>query len=145
MAKNVKVAGHPSVKDVKKEIQDTLRQIVIIRDGGCVLRDYPESGQCGGFANDGHLILQAEHLVTRGNSISYGDTRNIVCLCMRHHNFFKPQHSLLYWKLIEQIIGPERWKYVQKIQADESAHMSYKVDFTLVLVGLKQELRKLIH
>ena len=51
-------------------IQALLRAIVIITDGGCVLRFYTEAGACGGYTNAGDLILQAEHLVTRANSIS---------------------------------------------------------------------------
>jgi hypothetical protein len=36
---------------------------------GRILCHYPESGTCGGYRQDGQLILQAEHLVTRSSSI----------------------------------------------------------------------------
>lgn len=67
-------------------------------------------------------VLQAEHLVSRANSASYGDLRNIVCLCSRHHIFWKPQNSRRYWELIEELIGPERWEYVRATEADKSPH-----------------------
>src|SRR5690349_21322602 len=66
--------------EVKRRIQVLLRDIAIAQDGGCVLRFYPEADNCGGYRKDGQLILQAEHLVTRKNSVSYADMRNIVCL-----------------------------------------------------------------
>jgi hypothetical protein len=47
--------------------------IVILRDGGCILRDTPHASACNGYAKDGHLILQADHLITRANSATYGD------------------------------------------------------------------------
>src|ERR1700733_1626491 len=79
----------------KSRIQALLRAIAILRDGGCVLRFYSEAGACGGYRNDGELILQAEHLNTRERNISYGDIRNIECLCQRHHGYFKPQYGAL--------------------------------------------------
>src|SRR5713226_824439 len=33
----------------KARIQASLREITIKRDGGCVLRHYPEAGNCGGY------------------------------------------------------------------------------------------------
>ena len=65
------------IAQAKVRIQALLREIAIKRDGGCILRLYPDAGQCGGFApKSGHLILQAEHLNTRERNISYGDMRN---------------------------------------------------------------------
>jgi hypothetical protein len=129
--------------EVKRRIQAFLRECVIIRDGGCVLRLYPESGACGGCRNDGQLILQAEHLVTRSNSVSYGDLRNIVCLCQRHHGFFKPQYSRLYWELIERHIGPERWAWIKRVEADRRPYRFYLADWKALEVGLTADLAKL--
>lgn len=75
----------------KDRIQALLREIVIGHDGGCILRHYPEAGACGGYRKEGELILQAEHLNTRERNISYGDMRNIVCLCRHHHGQWKPK------------------------------------------------------
>ena len=63
--------GKETTKELKVEIQAKLRAFVIVRDGGCWLRNYPEAGACGGRKNNGDLILQAEHLHTRSNSANY--------------------------------------------------------------------------
>jgi hypothetical protein len=104
----------------------------VFADGGCVLRHYPEAGTCGGRRKDGELILQAEHLITRANAAM----RNIVCLCEHHHGFFKPQHPRTYWRLVEREIGPERWKWLKRMEADKRPH---KVDWAVVKGWLEQE------
>jgi len=129
-----------SAQTIKDRIQALLRKIAIARDGGCVLRNYPEAGPCGGFRKDGELILQAEHLNTRARNISFADMRNIVCLCKRHHGFWKPQHSRLYWQLIEQIIGPERWKWLKRVEADNRTYPMTKSDWQLLELALTKEL-----
>ena len=125
---------------IKYEIQALIREIGIITDGGCVLRKYSEAGACGGYRNDGQLILQAEHLITRSNSNTYGDMRNIVILCRHHHGHFKPQNSLLYWKLIERYVGHIRWAWIQMALAD---NRPYKVDWKLIKIALQNTLNKL--
>lgn len=138
--KNAKISGHETTKDLKKDIQALVREIAILRDGGCVLRHYPEAGRCGWLRKDGQLILQAEHLITRGNSSTYGDMRNIVCLCAYHHTFFKPRYSKLYWDLIQKHLGEKRWKWFELAESDKKA---YKVDWKLVKIALTQELEKM--
>jgi hypothetical protein len=124
----------------KDRIQALLRAIVIFRDGGCVLRHYPEAGVCGGYRNDGELILQAEHLNTRERNISYGDMRNIVCLCQRHHGYFKPQHGALYWSLIRRHIGEERWAWIERVIADNRSYPMGLHEWLIVEIDLKAEL-----
>lgn len=118
---------------LKEKIQAKLRDVVIARDGGCILRDYPEAGKCD-------LIKQAEHLNTRSRMISFADSRLAVCLCRRHHIFWKPTHSLRYWQIIEEQIGPKRWDLLQRVMKDYRTH---KVDLKLELLGLEKELRSL--
>lgn len=125
----------------KDRIQKLLREHVIQRDGGCVLRHYEEAGACGGYRNDGVLILQAEHLITRSNSGSYGEMGNIVCLCKRHHGFWKPQHSRLYWELIERHIGEERWTWLKRVEADKRPHRFTLYDWEKTEMGLRQDLK----
>ena len=133
-----------TVSHCKARIQALLREIVMIRDGGCVLRQFPEeAGACGGYRKDGQLILQAEHLVTRANSISYGDLRNIVCLCQRHHGFFKPQHSRLYWELIEHIVGYKTWDWIKAVEKDKRPHRTTLWDWQKIELSLRQHLTKL--
>lgn len=125
---------------MKDRIQELLRGIVILRDGGCILRHYGETGQCGGYRNDGELILQAEHLHTRANAASFADTRLVVCLCKRHHIFWKKQFPDQYYRIVKTHIGPERTKLLEAVQNDYSTH---KVDLALEIVALQQELKEL--
>lgn len=136
----LRVVGHPEASEVKREIQAILRQIAILRDKGCVLRYFPEAHACGGYNTKGELILQAEHLITRSNSATFADMRNIVCLCKRHHGFFKPQHSRLYWELIERHVGPQRWSWIKLAEADRTPH---KMDWKIELLALESELSEL--
>lgn len=125
----LRIAGVSDTSVLKRDIQALLREIVIRRDGGCILRGH---GQCT-------EILQAEHLVTRANPRSFGDTRNIVCLCTYHHLFFKKQYGQVYWDLIKQKIGPERWAWYEMAQNDRSY---FKADWKLVKLGLTEELKR---
>lgn len=137
----LRLVGHSTSAEQKREIQALLREIVIKRDGGCVLRDYAETGKCGGYGSkSGKLILQFEHLHSRSHSISFGDSRLGVLLCQRHHIFWKPQYSQRYWEIIEEVIGPTRWDLLQKVRND---HKPYKMDWKLVILGLKKELNDL--
>jgi len=95
--------------------------------------------ECGGWRKDGELILQGEHLHTRANASSFSDTRLLICLCQRHHIFYKPQHSDEYYRIVRKHIGKERSKLLTAVQEDRSSH---KVDLMLALVALKQELRE---
>lgn len=136
----LRVVGQSDTAELKREIQALLRQIVMIRDGGCILRHYPMTGQCGGYRNDGELILQAEHLHTRSNSASYADHRLVVCLCKRHHIFYKPQHPSEYYAVVEEYIGEERVKLLKSVQSDQRPH---KMDWKIEKLALEQYLKKL--
>ena len=135
----LRVAGTSTTAELKREIQETLRQIAIKRDKVCVLSKCPQAGECGKERNkNDEPILQAEHLNSRSNTATFGDMRNIVLLCKYHHIFWKPKNSQLYWELIEAIIGNERWEWYQRVRDDKRA---YKVDLKLTLIALKQELK----
>ncbi len=130
---------------LKDEIQLYLRLIVIARDGGCFLRLYSDSiamkyQHCGGFRNDGELILQAEHLHARNNAVSFSDSRLVVCCCYRHHFYYKKEYPDEYYKFAKDFIGKERTALLLRVQEDRRA---YKVDLKLELIGLKQEYAKL--
>ena len=139
----IRVAGHSDTAEIKERIQALLRRSAIQRDGGCVLRHYPETGACGGYTNAGELILQAEHLVTRSNSVSFADMRNIVCLCRHHHGHYKPEHSLEYWTIIQRHIGPQRWEWVQRVLNDRSPHRFFLSDWKMLEVALEREIKAL--
>lgn len=125
------------VSQAKIRIQALLRQICIKRDGGCVLREYRGTvGECSD-------ILQAEHLLTRGRSVGFGDLRNIVCLCQKHHIFWKPQNSRLYWELIENIIGKERWQWLKLAEADHTPQRIYLSEWIVQEQDLKRVLESM--
>lgn len=130
----IRVNGVSSVSVIKREIQALLRACAQKRDLGCVLAQYPETGACAG-------PLQAEHLRSRQHSNTYADMRNIVCLCQRHHIFWKPQNSRLYWNLIEKIIGPARWDWYLRAEADNKPYHMTSGDWKLTKIALEQELK----
>ena len=139
----LRLVGHSTTAQIKQDIQSILRDIVIARDNGCILRHYKNEitnqyQECGGYRNDGKLILQAEHLHTRSNTASFADTRLVICLCQRHHGYYKPQYSQQYYELVKKHIGKERAELLEKVKNDTTPH---KVDLKLALVGLKQELK----
>jgi len=113
----------------KRRIQALLREIAIKRDKRCVLH---QLGHC----ND---ILQAEHLNSRQYSHTYGDMRNIVLLCQYHHIFWKPQHPIEYAALIQQIVGKQRWDWLQLAILDNGR--PHKMDWGLVELALIRELK----
>ena len=119
------------VSATKRRIQALLRELAIRRDKTCVLGKFGLTGACSG-------PLQAEHLNGRSNSHTFGDMRNIVLLCQRHHILWKPHNSRLYWELIEQIVGTERWKWLKLAEANN--YRPFKQDWTLVEIALKREL-----
>lgn len=139
----LRVVGDSDSREVKDDIQALLRLCAIARDGGCVLRHYPEAGACGGRTNAGELILQAEHLNGRRHSISYADMRNIVCLCKHHHIDWKPENSRVYWQLIERHIGPERVAWLNRVQNDKRPYRFYLADWKLARLVLERELQQL--
>lgn len=129
----------------KKHIQEYLRQIVIARDKGCVLRDpllqvKNQLPSCNGYTNDGELILQAEHLIERSNSATFADTRFVVCICKGHHGWkhFKTSNQECYEAVIRTIISPERVTLWDRCKATSWKPM--KPNWKLELAALKQEL-----
>lgn len=131
------------VTQCKDRIQSVLREIAIKTYGKCVLSKYRETGVCGPRRKDGQIIVQAEHLVSRARSVSYADMRNIVLLCKRHHGYWKTQNSRRYWEIIEEIIGPERWKWIKKVEADQRGYNFQLYDWEKLEIGLRDELKKL--
>jgi len=137
----LKIKGGSDRAILKEEIQAILREIAIKRDGGCIFRNYPETGKCGGFRKDGQLILQFDHLNSRANAISFSDSRLGVCACKRHHLFYKRQYPSEYEKYAIDNLGQERTELLYRVRAD---NRPYKVDLKLALIGLRQELALLI-
>lgn len=127
------------VATAKDEIQGLVRQIVIVRDGGCILRHIR---RCGGEVSP-YVVLQADHLVTRANSATYDDTRLIVCLCRDCHGW-KHWHKEEYDELVRSVLPPERvalWDRAEKDSWRPVHHVAS--DWRLSVAALKQELEAL--
>lgn len=135
--------GKSETAKCKVRIQALLRQIAIKRDGGCFLRLYPDSGLCGPYKADGNLILQFDHLNSRVHSVSYGDSRLGVCVCQRHHFYWKKQYSFKYETYARNFIGPNRTKLLEMVQLDKKSHPMGLWDWQKVELSLQKELEQL--
>lgn len=136
----LRLKGSSDVSVLKDEIQDLVREIVIRRDGGCILRDYTGVPPCGGYRNDGELVLQADHLITRANSATYDDTRLIVCVCKGHHGW-KKYNEKLYNAAVRELLSPARVTLWDR--AEEERHRpTHRIssDWRVSVAALKQEL-----
>lgn len=138
--KRIRIAGVSETADLKEEIQNLVREIVIIRDGGCILRDHP-GHVCGGYRNDGEFILQADHLITRANSATYADTRLIVCVCKGLHGW-KKYNEKQYDAIIRTVISPERVALWDRCHAARYTPVrTGAYEWKMAVIALKQELR----
>jgi len=134
----LRVAGHSTSSEDKREIQTLLREIVIKRDKRCILygkRCYHEYGK-------DDIVWQAEHLIERSNSATYADTRLVVLVCKNCHGWkhFKKSNHDQYDEWVKEKLSPEIIKYWDRCKADWGAH---KTDWKLTIVALKQELKQL--
>lgn len=117
---------------LKDAIQKVVRQIVIRRDGGCLLKGFK------GFACN--PVLQADHLISRGRNIGYADTRLIICLCKAHHTAKTFDTTRDYETEIRFRIGGERAKLWDKVKADQKSHPMGAHDWAKELMALQAEL-----
>lgn len=132
----IRVAGTSTTAQLKKEIQRLVREVVMVRDKGCILR---EARRCGGEI--GKAVIQADHLITRANSATYADTRLIVCVCRNCH-FWKKYHEKEYDLLVKQIISKERVDLWDRCIADRLRPVRMGAhDWKLEIINLKSELK----
>lgn len=136
----LKKKSKSEVSQIKDRIQALCREIAIKRDGGCVLRERPDAGQCGGYRTDGELILQYDHLITRARNISYADTRLGVALCLAHHGGFKQWHKEKYDRIVKEVIGPYRTALWERVELDNRAYPMGLADWKLIEIALQNEL-----
>lgn len=141
----LKLVGDSDTATLKKEIQRLVREIVIKRDGGCVFRKI-KGHRCNGFRNDGKLILQADHLISRSNSATFGDTRLIVCICKGAHGWKSVGSNLRkneYDALLKSILPKERVKLWEKCEKESwKPKRTGSYDWKLQILALNQELKK---
>jgi hypothetical protein len=142
----LKARASNETNDVKDRIQALVREIVIARDGGCFLKGTSWQSTlsipaCNGYAKDGHLILQADHLVTRANSATYADTRLIVCVCKGHHGW-KKWNEARYNEILRTLLSADRVALWDKAhEARYKPTRMFTSDWKKEEVALKQELR----
>ena len=120
---------------LKGDIQYLVREIVMLRDEGCILR---KIRHCGGEI--GKSVIQADHLITRANSATFADTRLIVCLCRPCHGW-KHWHEKEYDQLVKTILPKDRLELWEKCEADHHAHKTCKMDWAMEKLALEQELK----
>jgi hypothetical protein len=135
--------GKSETATLKDEIQQLVRAIVILRDGGCILRNTPDVPACNGVRKDGQQILQADHLITRANSATYADTRLIVCVCKGHHGW-KKWHQKQYEAAVRSLLSTERVALWDRAEQDSwRPKRTGASDWRLEIAALKQELRQM--
>ena len=133
-----RVKGVSDIATVKDDIQRVLRSIVIARDDGCIFRNVRN---CGGEI--GKAVLQADHLITRGNNATYADHRLVVCVCRSCH-FWKKYNKERYDELVKTLIPKESVELWKRCDQDRfTPHRKGAYDFQLELVALKQHLSKI--
>lgn len=129
----IKLVGHSTTTELKKEIQALVRSIVIERDGGCILKKYRRCED---------EVLQADHLITRANSATFADTRLIVCICRSCHGW-KHWHKEEYDDLVKSILPKERVELWDKCQRDSwRPKRTGASDWKLQIISLKNELNR---
>ena len=124
----------------KREIQRLVRQIVIIRDGHCVLRGVPLKN-----GNGCSEVKQAHHLITRGKNIGYADTRLIVLICSAHHSaitWATGEDKRQYDILIQKKIGADRSKLLARAEKDTKSYPMGIYEWNREIMALSDELKK---
>lgn len=134
----LKMRGTSETSVLKEEIQDLLRQVVMKRDGGCVLRGIRH---CGGELDTEGVVIQADHLITRGNSATYADSRLVVCICKSCHGW-KHYNEREYDEVVKTVLSEETIELWDKCLKDSwNPTRKYSADWKLHILQLKQELK----
>lgn len=138
----LRARGKSDTSVLKDEIQKLVRDIVIARDGGCILR---KTRYCVGEV--GFSVLQADHLITRANSATFADTRLIVCLCRPCHawkslggNLRKAQYD----DMVKKLLSPERVKLWEQCERDSwRPQRMGAYDWKIEIIALKKQLSEM--
>ena len=139
--RKVRVAGHETAKELKKDIQALLREIVMLRDKKCILYGIKCNHEIG--INDEGVVWQAEHLIERSNSATYADLKLVVLVCKNCH-FWKhitDSNHAQYDKWVKAQFTPDRVVHWER--CEDASWKASKVDWKLTKIVLEQELKKL--
>ncbi len=138
----LRVAGVSDTAKTKKRIQVLLREIVMKRDKGCILRDF----RCHTLMGTPGIVWQADHLISRGNSATYGDSRLVVLICKSCHAWKSLGSNLRkaeYDRLVRSILPQERVNLWDMAELQAGRLQGVKMDWRLIELGLEQELKRL--
>ena len=134
---NIRGIGEVSV--LKDEIQKTLRQIAIARDGGCILRNIRHC------YNGPKAVFQFDHLITRANAATFADSRLGVCVCRGCH-LWKEYHKEQYDALVKTLLPKDRVELWEKCEKDSwNPVRTTAMDWKLSLILLEKELESYAH
>lgn len=134
--------GKSDTAETKRQIQSLLRDICLIRDRACILHKH----RCGAIVGDAGVVWQADHLLSRSNSATYGDSRLVVLICKSCHGWKSLGSNLRkaeYDALVRTILPPERVALWDMAELEAGRHKGVKMDWTLVLLALRRELEVL--
>lgn len=136
-----KISKDP-VAETKRRIQALLRDICMARDSGCILAQV----RCNRRIGDAGVVWQADHLISRSNSATYGDPRLVVLICRDCHGWKSLGSNLRkaeYDRLVRSILPLERVKLWDMAELEAGRHKGVKVDWTMTEIVLQAELDKL--
>lgn len=119
-----------TVSKCKERIQNLLKLIVRARDKRCILLG--KYRQCSG-------PLSADHIITRAVPRTYGLSKNVVCLCIGHHFWWKPSNPVIYTREVESWVGTRTIKWLQKVSKEETHY--WLKDWQKIENKLKKELQ----
>lgn len=136
----LQVEGHSTTAYLKKDIQATLREIVILRDKKCILyglRCYHTYGMVG-------IVWQAEHLIERSNTDTFADSRLVVLVCKNCHGWkhFRKSNHDQYDEWVKSKLSKERVELWERCETGmlRSRPLGPRTDLKMELLVLKREL-----
>ena len=134
-----RVGKSPTAK-LKQEIQATLLAIAKIKfKGECIGKKWGHI--CSGWKNNGEIIYQCDHLLSRSNSATFADHRLTVLVCKGLHGWKSVGSNLRkqeYDELVKSVLPKEIVKLWDRCEK-EKWRVS-KMDWQLELLILQKEL-----
>jgi hypothetical protein len=98
---------------------------------------------CNGYANNGELVLQYDHLNSRAFNVSYADIRLGVILCKGHHGWkhFSDRNKKMYDEIMRKMIEPKRRALWDAVEADRRDYPMGLWDWQKVELALTDQLK----
>ncbi len=135
----------------KKEIQELLRQIGLVKQKGkCFFAGKEISGKIHSYCTskdtkDGHLIMQYDHLNPREKNVSFANPDLGVVICQGVHGWksFSDTNKKLYDQAVRKYLSPKRRKLWKRVEADQKSYPMSAWDWAKEEIALIQELKTL--